>query len=109
MSIGRGRHDDKLVTAEPGDDRGIVCGLAQQLGEDLDEPVARVVAEVVVDDLEAVQIEEQHRDSARLALGQSFVEVGDQRPAVQQAGEVIVFGQVADSLFGDDAGLQLSE
>ena len=64
---------------------------------------------MLVDDLEAVQVEEQYRDWSRLTLGQSFVEVGDQRSAVQQAGEVIVLSEVADLLFGDDAGLQLSE
>src|SRR5271166_1119668 len=103
------RHDDKLVTAEPRGDRGNVCRLAQELGEALDEPVAGVLTEVLVHDLEAVQIEEQDRNWARLTLSQSFVEVGDQRSAVQQAREVIMLGEVADLVFGDDAGLQLSE
>ena len=49
-----GWHDDKLVTAEPGGDRGTVCSLAQELGEALDEPVASILTEVIVDDLEAV-------------------------------------------------------
>ena len=44
-----------------------------------------------------------------MSLSQAFLEVGDQRPAVQQAGEIIVVSQVADSLFGDDVGLQLSK
>ena len=90
-------------------DRGGVCRLVQQLGETLDEPVSGVLTEVLVDDLETVQIQEQDRDVARLTLGQAFVEVGDQRPAVQQAREVIMLGQVANLPLGDNAGLQLSE
>ena len=35
--------------------------------------------------------------------------MGDQRSAVQQAGEIIVLSEVADLPFGDDAGLHLSE
>ena len=67
------------------------------------------MAEVIVDRLEAVQIEEHQRDRTGPTLGKSFVEVRDQRPAVQQPGEVIVLGEVLKSLFGDDAGLHLSE
>src|SRR4029077_2644113 len=104
-----GRHDGKLVTAEAGDGRGNVSGLAQQRRECRDELIAGVLTELVIDYLEAVQIKEQYRDRARLSLGQSPVEVSDQRPAVQQAGEVIVFSKVVNLLFGDDAGLQLSE
>ncbi len=56
-------HDDRLVTAEPGGDRGSVCRLAQQLGETLDELVSGVLTEVLVDDLETVQIQEHTVDS----------------------------------------------
>jgi len=100
-----GQYDDKLVAAEAGGDRGSTRGLAQQVGKALDEPVAGVLAEVLVDDLEAVQVEEQYRYWSALAFGQSFVEVGDQRSAVQQTGQVIVFGEVPDLLLGDSAGL----
>ena len=64
---------------------------------------------MLVDDLEAVQVEEQYRYWSRVTFGQSFVEVGDQCSAVKQSGEVIVFGEVADLLLGDSAGLELSE
>ena len=57
----RGWRNDELVTAEAGDDSGNVNGLAQQLGEGLDESVAGILTEVVIDYLEAVQIKEQKR------------------------------------------------
>ena len=64
---------------------------------------------MVDDHLQTVYIKVQHRDWAWLALSQPAVEVGDQRPAVHQTGEVIMFNQIVELIFGDDAGLQLSE
>ena len=88
---------------------GNVNGLEQQLDKSFDEPVAGVVAEVVVDHLEPVKVEEQRRDRTGLAVSQSFVEMGDQRPAVQQVGQVVVLGEVEHPLLGDNARLQLCE
>ena len=102
-------HDDELVTAESGDDRGIVSGVAQELREDFDEPVTGFVAEVIIDRLEAIQIDEHERDWTGPARGKPFVETRDQRPAVQQPGEVIMLGQVLKSLLGLDARLHLRE
>ena len=102
-------HDDELVTAEAGDDRGIVSGVAQELREDFDEPVTGFVAEVIVDRLEAIQVDIHQRDWTGPARGKPFVETRDQRPAVQQPGEVIMLGQVLKSLFGLDARLHLRE
>ena len=105
----RGRHDDEFVAAEPGDRRRHVNGFEQQLDKRFDESVAGVVTEVVVDHLEPVQIEQQCRDRTRLAENQSFVEMGDQRPAVQQIGQVVVLGEIQQPILGDDAGLQLCQ
>ena len=71
----RGDHDE-LVAAESGDQAAGRRRPAQSFGEHPDEPVAGVVAEVVVDGLEPVEVEEQRRDGAGLACGQSGVEMG---------------------------------
>ena len=103
------RHDDELVTAETGDDRGIVSGVAQELREYFDEPVAGLVAEVIVDRLEAIQVDKHQRDWTGPARSKALVETRDQRPAVQQPGEVVMLGLVLKSLFGLDARLHLRE
>ena len=59
-----GAEDDELVTAEP---RGRVRradGLQQPLGDLDEERVADIMAQPVVDLLEAVQVDEQQRDRA---------------------------------------------
>ncbi len=68
-----------------------------------------MVTQVVVDHLEAVQIEEQKRDRARLAELQPVVKVGDQRPAVQQVGEIVVFGEIEQPILSHDARLNLGQ
>src|ERR1700753_120669 len=50
--------DDELVATEAGD-HAVARTHPQSLGEDLDEPVARGVAEVVVDRLQPVEVEVQ--------------------------------------------------
>ena len=67
------------------------------------------MTEVVIDRLEAVQVEEHQCDWTGLARSQAVVEVSDHRPAIQQPGQVIVFGEILESLFGNNAGLHLSE
>ena len=85
MSIG----SDGTTTSSSPPSRAVTDGsarsLAQELGEALDELVAGVLAEVLIDDLEAVQVEEQYRDRSRPTFGQSSVEVSDQRSAVEQS------------------------
>ena len=72
-------HDRELVAAEPGDRRlRTVAALArdeigaaqagrQAMREGLQQAVAGVVAEVVVDQLEMIEVEEQHRAAAAVA------------------------------------------
>ena len=82
---------------------------AQPFGEDPDEPVAGGMAEIVVDRLQPVEVEEQRRYGPRLARGESRVEVRQQRAAIVQSGQVVVFGKVAKLLFGAHARLHLRE
>ena len=105
----RRRYDDELVATESGDQVRATGTFAQAFGEDADEPVAGGVAEIVVDRLQPVEVEEQRRYGPRLAGGESRVEVCQQRAAIVQAGEVVVFGKVAQLVFGAHPRLQLGE
>lgn len=102
-------HHHELVAADPRDHRRLLRAGLQPLGEHLDELVARAVAQVVVDGLEPVEVEEEHRHRTRLAVGEPVIEMRHQRPTVEQAGQVVMLGEVLQLLFGGDAGLQLRE
>ena len=72
----------------------------QALGHQLQHAVADQVAERVVDDLEAVQVEEQHGE-AGVALARTLdggVHALRQQQAVGQAGEHVAVGQFLDAL-----------
>ena len=53
----------ELVAAEPRDQILLAHGAAQALGDLDQQPVAGLVAEAVVDDLEVVEVEEEHGDA----------------------------------------------
>ena len=111
---GRGRHrlvrdDDELVAAEPRDHALRSRAHPKSLGEHPDEPVARGMAQVVVDRFQPVEVEVQSRDRSRASRRQPVEKMRDQRPAVVQAGQIVVFSQIAKLFFGGDAGLQLSK
>ena len=55
-------HDRELVAAEAGDDVVGAQHAAQPLGHGDEQPVAGAVPERVVDELEVVEVDEQHRD-----------------------------------------------
>ena len=105
----RHRDDDELVAAEAGDQVGAFGAFAESFREDPDEPVACRMTQVVVDRLEPVQVEEQRRDGAGLSGRQSPVEVGQQGTTVVEPRQVVVLGEKAQLVLGDDAGLQLRE
>lgn len=75
---------------------------AQALGRLDQQGVAGGVAEAVVDGLEAVEVEEQHREAGRVAPGdeQAGVEVFEEHRPVGEAGEGVVGGQVMHALLG---------
>ena len=93
-------HDDEFVAAHADDDvRGTHRG-AHALGDFLQQLVADFVTARVVDVLEAVEVEEQHREHlavflpARDRLGQ----VRLQEQPVRQPGQVIVIGEFVEAL-----------
>ena len=93
--------DGELVTPEPGDGVVRTHAAAQPLGDGDEQPVARLVAEAVVDVLEVVEVDEHHREQ-RAALGAAVergaVDPPAQERAVGQAGERVVIGLVLERL-----------
>ena len=91
-----GEHDRELVAAEPGQRVALAQRAAEALGDDLEQLVAVVVPERVVDLLEAVEVDEQHRDRAvrAHALDRALDALVEER-AVRQPGEGVVEGEVA--------------
>ncbi len=71
--------------------------LAHDRGDVADQVVAGVVTERVVDRLEAVDVDDHHRALAAVAgaEGDVLVELGAEATAVEQAGERVVIGEVA--------------
>ena len=72
------------------------------------QPVAVGVAEEVVHDLEAVEVEDEHR-RRRACAAQPVLQLAQQGPAVGQPGQVVVEGVVLGPLLGVDARLELDE
>ena len=103
-------HDDEFVAAHAHHDVRGAHRRAHALGDFLQQLVAHFVAARVVDVLEAVEVEEQHREhlpgflAARDGLGQMRL----QEQAVRQAREVIVIGEFVEALLvGEQLGLRL--
>ena len=94
-AMGADLEDGEFVAAEPRDHILAAGGPAKALCDLAQERVADRVAEGVVDRLEAVEVEHQHRQRrARPGrLGQRRVEVVVQADAVAQSGERLLPGQ----------------
>ena len=88
--VGVAQHDDELVATEAGQLGVGPDDLAQAHRHRRQQRVADAVAEAVVDRLEVVEVDEQHRDLARLGVGEDGVDAVDQLGAVGQPGEVVV-------------------
>src|ERR1700677_2213448 len=84
-------------SADPRDDVGLANRLAHEGADALDELVAGLVPELVVDLLEAVEVEQQQRRVTLVpgALVEDALELGLEAVAVVQAGQRIVVGEVA--------------
>ena len=78
-------HDDELVAAEAGEHVVVAQRRAQATGDRLQQLVADLVAEAVVDRLEVVEVDEQHGDLAELGGREPVVEDVHQVRAVRQA------------------------
>ena len=94
---GRGdafEQDNELVTTETGERVARPHGTAQAVPNDAQQLVAHLVAQVVVDQLEAVDVAEEHCDLAAgpIRLEQRVVEMVEKEPAVGQTGQRVLEG-----------------
>ena len=103
-----GEQHRELVTAEPGDHVGRPGGARQAAGDLDEELVAHLVTERVVDLLEAVEIDHDHRTAA-LVVGEARRQGDLEAEPVRQAGQRIVLGlrlEFLDQVVVGQAGAQ---
>jgi hypothetical protein len=88
--------DGEFVAAEAGAVAELAHGLPEPVGHGLQHAVAEDVAHAVVDRLEVVEVEEEDAGerSALGGLGQRLVQLHQELPAVRQAGQRVVRGEV---------------
>jgi hypothetical protein len=88
--------DDELVAAEPGHRVGRTHDPFEATGDLHEQVVPGGVAEGVVDELEAVEVQEQHRHRPRPALrpGQRLAQLVHEQAAVRQPRQRVVQGAV---------------
>ena len=93
----------ELVAAQTGEHIGLPQAGAQLVGDPDEQLVAGVVAQGVVDRLEAVEVEDQQRAGGAVAaaLGDLGLHRGRESAAVQQAGERVVVDEVAHAALGE--------
>ena len=96
-----GQQDGELVAAEAGDDVARSQDAAQPLGHAAEEAIAGAVAERVVDDLEVVEVDEQHGDAPLGA--QRAAQAREEELAVGQARERVVVGLPGELVLGEPA------
>ena len=100
--LGWNLHDRKLVPAQTGHDVFAADATAHAFGRRLQQPVTDGMSERVVDVLEMVEIEAEHRDgfgASQAAQDRSHPLV--ERHTVRQVCERIVMRQVPDPFLGE--------
>ena len=66
VAAGIDQHGGKFLAAEPADQIGPAHRLARGIGENFQHAVAERVAEAVIDRLEVIEIDQQHRGRPRI-------------------------------------------
>ena len=96
------RHDDgELVAAHARDHVELARAAAQTLADQLEQLVADMVAERIVDALEVVEVETEHREAlAALDALDLVIELFEQQRAVGQVGQRVVARHVRDTFLG---------
>ena len=94
--------DGEFVGVEAGERVLLAQGGAQALGDAAQQLVADAVAERIVDRLEIVEAEHQHRDLFRAAPGvqQNIVHLLAQQDAVRQPGQAVMLGHEGEPGLG---------
>jgi hypothetical protein len=77
---------------------GVAHHVAQASGDPSEQLVADAMTEAVVDHLEVVEIDEQHRHLTDAGVGEQLVEALDQRSAVGELGEHVVRRRMGQSV-----------
>ena len=95
------QQQDEFVAALPAHGVGRAHAAGEPSGHLLQELVAHLVTERIVDDLEAVEVEEQHRDPRCRPLGerQRLAHAVFQERAVRQARQEVVLREMVDAGF----------
>ncbi|MCY1330982.1 hypothetical protein D9M69_166320 [compost metagenome] len=92
----------ELVTAQARHGVALANAGAEALGHLLQQQVATVMAQGVVEGLEVVEIDQDHRVRVRVAhaAGQHMLQAVEHEATVGQACQLVVEGQAIDLLFG---------
>jgi hypothetical protein len=101
LLVARHGQDQRELVAAQAPDRVAQAHAAHQAGAELAQQlVAQRRAERIVDDLEAVQRDEQHRDAPVLVLRQldGVAQGLEEQRAVRQAGQAVVVRHVLQAL-----------
>ena len=95
-------NDDEFVAAEPRHDVARAQRLAQPAGDLDQQDIAGVMPKQIVDDLEPVEIDEEHRKLPLVAVRglDRIVEQLVERFPVGEIGQTVVRGEVFDTVVG---------
>ncbi len=102
----KSKHGDKFVPAVAGLYLGAGQRLAQPEGNLLQNKIANEMAALIVDRLEAVEVDHEHGELGMIALGvgERLLQLDEQGAPVGEAGERVVHGESADCPFGAHEG-----
>ena len=100
--IGARQEDAELVAADPGDRPRAAQGITEPRPDPLEEEVAVVMTERVVDLLEAVEVDQQQRegDARFTAFVEISLQLGLELSTVEQAGQCVVRRLIRQPLLG---------
>ncbi len=114
VRAGRVEQDDELVAADPAGRVGLPDDARQSGADDLQELIARGVAEKVVDLLEAVDVDVQGggRGLSSSRAGEHLLRAVEHQRPIREPGQAVVEGQVAEVVPGGEqiaAGEELAQ
>src|SRR6516164_2370803 len=97
-----GKDDRELVSSEPGCEIIAADLTAQPLGHELQQPITDRMAKRIIDVLEQVEINAEHRDAlvATLTAFQRLLQALLVELAVGQIGQAVMMGHIGDAGFG---------
>ncbi len=96
-----GLHDGELIAAETRDDIGVAHAALQPAGHGFEQLVAALVAQRVVDALELVEVEKQHRKLLAAADPlERMIQLLAEKHAVGQTGQRVVMRKPRDPRLG---------